>query len=146
MTQAPEACACLPAACTCVRVLHPPPQTIFTYRTKTTSRLCGWVLVAAEAGVFLANVDLLSLIPLYFFAATLHFITIELLFEWLWEVRRRMTSKEYLVLWTTALGNTFLGIIQGFTLGIVCSMLMFTIRYYHPPPTTRRPAQAQDAD
>ena len=68
-------------------------QTIFTYRTNTKSRLCGLVLIAAELAVFLCDVDLLALIPLYFFAATLHFITFELMLEWLVEARRRMTSK-----------------------------------------------------
>lgn len=54
-----------------------PPQTIFTYRTRTTSRLCGWVLTAAELAVFLVNFDLLAYVPLFFFAATLHFIAAE---------------------------------------------------------------------
>lgn len=97
------------------------------------------MLVAVELTVFLLDVDLMSLIPLYFFAATLHFITLELMLEWLWEVRRRMTSKEYMVLWITFLGNTFLGIIQGFVLGIVCSMFMFVIRYAPPAHTPSQP-------
>jgi hypothetical protein len=45
------------------------------------------VLLVAEVAVFAMDVDLLSYIPLFFFAATLHFIAILLLMEWLW-VRR----------------------------------------------------------
>jgi MFS superfamily sulfate permease-like transporter/CRP-like cAMP-binding protein len=115
-------------------------QTIFTYRTQTRSRLCGLVLIVAELAVFLSPIDLMTYIPLYFFAATLHFITFELMLEWLVEARRRMTRKEYLVLWATFIGNVTLGIIPGFALGIVLSMAMFIVSY---AKSTARTAQAQ---
>lgn len=115
-------------------------QTIFTFRTQTRSRLCGLVLIVAELAVFLSPIDLMTYIPLYFFAATLHFITFELMLEWLVEARRRMTSKEYLVLWVTFIGNVSLGIIPGFALGIVLSMAMFIVSY---AKSTARTAQAQ---
>ncbi|TFJ87438.1 hypothetical protein NSK_001769 [Nannochloropsis salina CCMP1776] len=115
-------------------------QTIFTYRTQTRSRLCGLVLIVAELAVFFCDVDLMSYIPLYFFAATLHFITFELMLEWLVEARLRMTAKEYVVLWTTFLGNVAFGIIPGFALGIVLSMAMFIVSY---AKSTARTAQAQ---
>jgi len=115
-------------------------QTIFTFRTQTRSRLCGLVLIVAELAVFLSPIDLMTYIPLYFFAATLHFITFELMIEWLVEARRRMTRKEYLVLWVTFIGNVSLGIIPGFALGIVLSMAMFIVSY---AKSTARTAQAQ---
>ena len=115
-------------------------QSIFTFRTGTRSRLCGLVLIVAELAVFLSPIDLMTYIPLYFFAATLHFITFELMIEWLVEARRRMTTKEYLVLWVTFIGNVSLGIIPGFALGIVLSMAMFIVSY---AKSTARTAQAQ---
>jgi MFS superfamily sulfate permease-like transporter/CRP-like cAMP-binding protein len=115
-------------------------QSIFTFRTGTRSRFCGLVLIVAELAVFLSPIDLMTYIPLYFFAATLHFITFELMIEWLVEARRRMTRKEYLVLWVTFIGNVSLGIIPGFALGIVLSMAMFIVSY---AKSTARTAQAQ---
>lgn len=115
-------------------------QTIFTYRTNTRSRLCGLVLIVAELTVFLSPIDLMTYIPLYFFAATLHFITFELMLEWLVEARCRMTPKEYLVLWATFIGSVSLGIIPGFALGIVLSMAMFIVSY---AKSTARTVQAQ---
>jgi MFS superfamily sulfate permease-like transporter len=128
------------------------------------------VLIAAEVGVFVASVDLLAYVPLFFFAATLHFVAIELMIEWLWDSRKRMTSKEYLVsprashtrlggssvhaeglcaswspqvLWITFIGDTFLGIIEGFALGIVCSMAAFIISYAKVQARASQPMHRQ---
>ncbi|CAM9587850.1 unnamed protein product, partial [Phaeothamnion confervicola] len=76
-------------------------QTIFTYRTKCRSRLVGWIVMLSELAVFLMRADPLMYVPLFFFAATLIFIAIDLMVEWLVEVRHKLRVDEYLILLST---------------------------------------------
>lgn len=100
-------------------------QTIFTYRTRTNSRIVGVVVMAAEVAVFFAMVDPLQYVPLFFFAATLTFTGFELLFEWLIEVRSKLTSTEYGVLLVTFMAIQVLGINGGMATGVVAAMMQF---------------------
>ena len=63
-------------------------QTIFGFRTGFHFRSVAIVMIILEVAVFLITIDPLSFIPLFFFAATLIFIGIDLMLEWLLEVSR----------------------------------------------------------
>jgi SulP family sulfate permease len=61
-------------------------QTIFGFRTGFHFRSVAVVMIVLQVAVFLVTLDPLSYIPLFFFAATLIFIGIDLMLEWLLEV------------------------------------------------------------
>lgn len=61
-------------------------QTIFSFRTGFHFRAVAVVMILLQVTVFVVTVDPLSFIPLFFFAATLIFIGIDLMLEWLLEV------------------------------------------------------------
>ncbi|KAG7381901.1 Syntaxin-1A [Phytophthora pseudosyringae] len=58
-------------------------HTIFTYRSKTNSRIVGVCVIIPEFAIVLAPVSVMSYVPRFFFDATLIFIAIDLMIEWL---------------------------------------------------------------
>ncbi|KAF1788736.1 SLC26A/SulP transporter domain [Phytophthora cactorum] len=70
-------------------------QTIFTYRSKTNSRIVGVCVIIAESAIVVAPVSVMSYVPRFFFAATLIFIAIDLMVEWLVLARKQMSLREY---------------------------------------------------
>jgi hypothetical protein len=57
-------------------------QTLFTYRTGARTRWIGIFLAVAESVVFFMAVNVLEVTPLFFLGATLIFIGIDLMYEW----------------------------------------------------------------
>ncbi|KAJ8600854.1 hypothetical protein CTAYLR_008515 [Chrysophaeum taylorii] len=101
-------------------------QTIFTCRAGCRSRVAGWCVVVAELAVVCAPTDLSAQLPLYFFAATLFLVGIDLLVEWLWEVRDRYAStSEYASSLFTFCAVQAFGLDTGLLLGLVSSALVF---------------------
>ena len=100
-------------------------QSIFSLRAGIRSRLSGYFLALSEAIVIVLPVNILSYVPLFFFGSLLVMICVDLIVEWLWEVRLKMTHAEYGVAVGTfalimALGVEW-GILAGIALYIVCS-------------------------
>lgn len=101
-------------------------QTIFTCRTGTRSRLVGWCVFLCELVVVVVPLDLSASLPLYFFSATLSFVGIDLLAEWLWEARDKYASRlEYLSSLFTFGAIQVLGLDSGLLLGIVAAAGVF---------------------
>lgn len=65
-------------------------QTIFTYRTGTNSRWVGFLVALSFLGVVLSTVNVLQVTPLFFLGSTLIFIGLDLLYEWLVEIRHKV--------------------------------------------------------
>jgi SulP family sulfate permease len=63
-------------------------QTIFGFRTGFHFRSVAVVMIVLQVIVFVIKLDPLSFVPLFFFAATLIFIGIDLMLEWLIEVSK----------------------------------------------------------
>jgi len=109
-------------------------QTIFTYRTKTNSRLVGLVVIISEFLLFLAPLNIMSYVPKYFFAATLIFIAFDLCTEWLVHVYHKVSLKEYMVLLGTFLIITVTGdLILGIVVGCAFALVNFVICYASVP-------------
>ncbi|GMI40274.1 hypothetical protein TeGR_g4929, partial [Tetraparma gracilis] len=102
-------------------------QTIFQFRTKVWSRWIGLLVAGSELVVFSIETDLLSMSPLFFFGATLIFIGFDLLVEWLWDVREKVSNTELLVLVSTFTLIHIVGIDFGVIAGIVLSIMEYTI-------------------
>jgi len=105
-------------------------QTIFTFRTGTDSRFVGMIVIIAELGLFMSPFNVMEYVPLYFFAATLIFIALDLLTEWLVEVSRKVSFKEYLVLLGTFLIITYTNdLVFGIVMGIILAVCNFILAY-----------------
>ncbi|KUF93273.1 inactive serine/threonine-protein kinase lvsG [Phytophthora nicotianae] len=95
-------------------------QTIFTCRSKTNSRIVGVCVILAELAIVAIPVAVMSHVPTFFVAATLIFVALDLMLEWLILAYRKMYLRECVVVWLTFLAINFfsleLGIVAGSTM------------------------------
>eukprot|EP00586_Coscinodiscus_wailesii_P009925 CAMPEP_0172511546 /NCGR_PEP_ID=MMETSP1066-20121228/237289_1 /TAXON_ID=671091 /ORGANISM="Coscinodiscus wailesii, Strain CCMP2513" /LENGTH=966 /DNA_ID=CAMNT_0013290969 /DNA_START=207 /DNA_END=3107 /DNA_ORIENTATION=- len=94
-------------------------QTIFTYRSGLWTRWIGIIVALSELGVFFMSVNVLEVTPLFFLGSTLIFIAVDLIFEWLIEVRHKLLFSEYFVLLFTFFAIQVFNIQSGIVIGIV---------------------------
>ena len=93
-------------------------QSIFSLRAGIRSRLSGFVLALSEAIIVVLPVNILAYVPLFFFGSLLVMICVDLIVEWLWEVRLKMSKAEYSVAISTFLLIMILGVEWGILAGI----------------------------
>jgi xanthine/uracil/vitamin C permease (AzgA family) len=103
-------------------------QSIFSLRAGIRSRLAGYVLAFNEFLIFVLPIPILSYVPNFLFASLLIMICIDLMIEWLWDVRHRLTHVEYILcLSTFVLIQTFnveYGIIGGILLYVLTEQVL----------------------
>ncbi len=100
-------------------------QTIFTCRAGCRSRIAGLVVVVCEVIAGATRLDLLGALPLFFFAATLAFVGVDLMDEWLLQSRHKWSTKsEYAAVWVTLGAIQALGLVRGLVTG--CAACAFT--------------------
>lgn len=104
-------------------------QTLLGFKSKFRYRSVGFVLAGLQFAIFLCSFDPLCSIPLFFFASTIIFIGIDLLLEWVWEVRSKLALGEYLVLLATFAAVVAFGMDMGFVLGVVAATVNFVCEY-----------------
>mmetsp|Transcript_10448 Transcript_10448/g.15369 ORF Transcript_10448/g.15369 Transcript_10448/m.15369 type:complete len:636 (-) Transcript_10448:325-2232(-) len=93
-------------------------QSIFSLRAGITSRWSGYCLVLLQLIILLLPFPLLSYVPNFFFGALLILICMDLMVEWLWEVRTKLTPVEYMVCLSTFLFIPWLGVEFGILAGV----------------------------
>lgn len=93
-------------------------QSCFSLRAGIRSRLAGYVLAVLEMMIIILPFPILSFIPNCFFAALLIMICIDLMFEWLWDVRRKITRAEHAICIATFGLIQVLGIEYGILAGV----------------------------
>jgi SulP family sulfate permease len=102
-------------------------QSIFSLRAGITSRSAGFCLAFCEFIILVLPVPILSYVPNFFFGSLLTLICVDLMYEWLWEVRFKLTTVEYFVCMGTfaliQLAGVEYGIILGVLVHILCSKL-----------------------
>lgn len=76
-------------------------QTIFSLRMGIRSRLMGYVLAFLSLFAVVIPINILSYIPNFFFGSLLMMICLDLMFEWLIDVRAKVSAAEYVVLLST---------------------------------------------
>jgi MFS superfamily sulfate permease-like transporter len=96
-------------------------QSIFTLRAGITSRLAGFCLAAFEFFVLISPIPILSFLPNFFFGSLLVMICVDLMVEWLWEVRLKLSLVEYSI----CLLTFFLIQVSGVEYGILLGVLIF---------------------
>ena len=102
-------------------------QSIFSLRAGVRSRVAGFALAACQIIVFMAPFPILSYVPNFFFGSLLIMICVDLTYEWLWDIRTKVTVAEYIILLLTfamihLLGVEY-GIIAGIAIYVACRQL-----------------------
>ncbi|KAL4099366.1 hypothetical protein PRIC1_007172 [Phytophthora ramorum] len=113
-------------------------QTIFTYRSKTNSRVVGVCVIISEFAIVLVPLSVMSLVPRFFFAATLIFIAIDLMMEWLVHVYHKVLPREYVVLWLSFIAINMVSLELGMVLGVGFAILNFLLGYAQVRVVNRR--------
>ncbi|KAE8902460.1 hypothetical protein PF005_g18392 [Phytophthora fragariae] len=113
-------------------------QTIFTYRSKTNSRVVGVCVIISEFAIVLVPLSVMSLVPRFFFAATLIFIAIDLMVEWLVHVYHKILPREYVVLWLSFIAINMVSLELGMVLGIGFAIINFLFGYAQVRVVNRR--------
>ena len=106
-------------------------QTIFSLRMGIRSHLMGYVIAAVSLVTVVLPFNVLAFIPNFFFGSLLMMICLDLMFEWLIDVREKVTPAEYFVVIMTfcllqVLGVEF-GILAGIGLHVVADKLGFDV-------------------
>jgi MFS superfamily sulfate permease-like transporter len=104
-------------------------QTIFTFRTRTNSRLVGVVVFLSEILLFCLPLSIMEYVPRYFFGATLIFIAFDLMIEWLVFAYKKLLLREYLVLLGTFLAINLMPLINGMGIGVCFAIANFVYAY-----------------
>merc|ERR1711862_486986 len=103
--------------------------TIFSLRAGIRSRACGYFIAFIEFIVVLLPFTVTSYLPNYFFGALLIFICVDLMHEWLWNVKNKSTKPEYCIALSTFLLIQFFGVEYGILLGLVLFFVAYKMDY-----------------
>lgn len=106
-------------------------QTIFSLRMGIRSRLMGYVIAFLSIVAVVIPFNILSYIPNMFFGSLLMLICLDLMFEWLIDVRSKMTSSEYAVVLVTFGLLQVLGVEFGILAGVAFHFTLKKIGYIH---------------
>lgn len=98
-------------------------QSIFSLRAGIRSRLMGFVIALCEAITVVIPISILSYVPNFVFGSLLIMICVDLCYEWLWEVRLKLSKPEHFV----ALATFVLIQITTVEYGIICGSLLHYI-------------------
>lgn len=105
-------------------------QTIFSLRAGIRSRLMGYVIVAAMLLTVVVPFNILAYVPNFFFGSLLVMICVDLMYEWLYGFREKVSRAEYaVVLLTFAMmqGGVEFGIIAGVILHMILRKFGFDV-------------------
>jgi MFS superfamily sulfate permease-like transporter len=93
-------------------------QSIFSLRSGIKSSAAGYVLATTQLLFFLSPFPILMFVPNFFFGPLLSLICVDLMYEWLWDVRHKVTPVEYLICLGTFVSIQFVGVQFGILLGL----------------------------
>ena len=94
-------------------------QTIFSLRMGIKNSCMGYVIALLSIVAVIIPFNILSYVPNLFFGSLLMLICLDLMFEWLIDVRSKMTSAEYAVVLATFGLLQVLGVEFGILAGVV---------------------------
>ena len=123
-------------------------QSIFSLRAGIRSRLAGYVLAVCELLVLVLPFPILSYVPNFFFGSLLIMICIDLMDEWLWTVRTKVSKAEYCICLATFILIQLLGVEYGIIVGVglyaLCRKFGMDVGEIKAPEGTRATKNGQD--
>eukprot|EP00539_Tryblionella_compressa_P004923 CAMPEP_0178771374 /NCGR_PEP_ID=MMETSP0744-20121128/21907_1 /TAXON_ID=913974 /ORGANISM="Nitzschia punctata, Strain CCMP561" /LENGTH=508 /DNA_ID=CAMNT_0020427845 /DNA_START=41 /DNA_END=1567 /DNA_ORIENTATION=- len=114
-------------------------QSIFSLRIGIRSRMAGFALAFFQLVIIVVPFPVLSYVPNFFYGSLLSMICMDLMYEWLWEFRTKVTVAEYIIALSTfglihALGVEY-GILGGVAIYILCRRLNVNVGELKQIPT-----------
>ena len=100
-------------------------QTLFSMRAGLRSRAHGWTITAIEAAAFFAPISILPYLPNFYYGSLLTVFGIDIVRDWLFGARRKVTRGEYALLWATFGLVVGLGLEVGIAAGVLLSAANF---------------------
>ena len=94
-------------------------QTIFSMRSGIRSRTCGYLIALLEFISVILPFSILSYLPNFFFGSLLIMICVDLMWEWLWDVREKVTTPQFFIAWSTFIFIQIVGVEYGIIAGIL---------------------------
>lgn len=94
-------------------------QSIFSLRAGIRSRVAGYVLAFCEILFIVLPFPILAYVPNFFFGSLLSLISIDLMYEWLWDIRKKLTHIEYGICLSTFAMINLLKVEYGILMGVV---------------------------
>lgn len=94
-------------------------QTIFSLRCGIRSRASGFALALCQITVFVIPFPILSYVPNFFYGSLLSMICLDLMYEWMWDFRTKVTIAEYVIGLATFALMQILGVEYGIIAGLV---------------------------
>ena len=104
-------------------------QSIFSLRAGIRSRLAGYVTALIQAISVVMAISVLAFVPNFIFASLLIMICVDLMIEWLWEVREKLSRAEYSVALTTFIFINFVGVANGIVAGILYYLILLKLGF-----------------
>jgi MFS superfamily sulfate permease-like transporter len=100
---------------------------VFSLRAGIRSRLAGYTLALCQITFIVIPFPLLSFVPNFFFGSLLSLICVDLVYEWLWDIRTKVTRVEYIVCLATfgfvQLLSVEYGILAGVVFYLICKKM-----------------------
>ncbi|RLN60266.1 hypothetical protein BBP00_00006092 [Phytophthora kernoviae] len=104
-------------------------QTIFTCRYKTKARIVDVCVILSELAIVTVPVSVMSYVPRFFLAATLIFVALDLMLEWLVLAYHKMSLRECVVVWLSFLAINLISLDVGMLVGMGIAILNFLLGY-----------------
>jgi SulP family sulfate permease len=102
-------------------------QSVFSLRAGIRSRLAGYTLALCQITFIVIPFPLLSFVPNFFFGSLLSLICVDLVYEWLWDIRTKVTRVEYIVCLATfgfvSVLSVEYGILAGVGFYLICKKM-----------------------
>jgi len=105
------------------------PSTLLVYKMGATHRLVGVFKALCCLGVLLSGSVFLPFLPKPILGSLLVYLGLNLLFQWLYELRAQFSPLDYLILWITMIVINYFGFLEGILAGFVLVLLIFLYRY-----------------
>lgn len=106
-------------------------QTAFTMKMGVESRLMGLVVVLAQFIVFILPVNLMTLVPNFFFGSLVTWIGYDIIKDWIYVAAKRVSPVEYALLVATFIAVGSFGLEVGIVSGLIMSVIHFAVEYAH---------------
>ena len=104
-------------------------QSIFSLRAGIRSRLSGFVIAIIGAATVVMPFSIMSFVPNFIFGSLLLMICVDLMVEWLWDVRKKLTGAEYFVALSTFVLIQIMSVENGIIAGSFLYVLLLKLGF-----------------
>ena len=104
-------------------------QSIFSLRAGIRSRLMGYVIALCEGITIVLPISILSYVPNFVFGSLLMMICVDLMVEWLWDVRKKLSKSEYFIALATFVLIQFLSVEYGILGGVILHFILLKLGF-----------------